>query len=75
MEWRGLRRDERRVLERLYGGGSIRNVAPDVLNRLSDLGLITMKGRRSVLTEASLGLLFTEAHRLNGILATSNRVP
>jgi hypothetical protein len=73
MEWRRLSRDEQRALERLYGGGSIRSIAPTVLDRLSRFGLIVVGGRRSRLTEEGRHLLVAEADRLGEIFATSTR--
>ena len=61
--WNDLRRTDQRTLQRLYGGGSLRNCAPDTILRLQQLGLIEGKVGRERLSPLGSALLdYTHAN-------------
>ena len=57
MDWKELSRQDQRTLQRLYGGGSLRNCDPDIISRLQLLGLIEGKERRERLSPFGRALL------------------
>ena len=57
MDWKELSRPDQKTLQRMYGGGSLRNCDPDVISRLRQLGLIEGKQSRERLTPFGRALL------------------
>ena len=57
MDWKELSRPDKNTLQRLYGGGSLRNCDPEVISRLRQLGLIEGKERRERLSPFGRALL------------------
>lgn len=58
IEWKDLSRADRNVIQRLYGGGSLRNCDPAVASRLRQFGLI--EGGKSRVRLSSLGQALIE---------------
>lgn len=57
MDWKELSRPDQKTLQRLYGGGSLRNCDPDAILRLRRLGLIEGKDGRERLSPLASALL------------------
>ena len=62
MDWKELNRYDQKSLQRLYGGGSLRNGDPAATSRLRQMGLIEGKDGRERLSQLGLALMdFTHA--------------
>ena len=62
MGWKELRRPDQKALQRLYGGGSLRNCDLVVILSLRQLGLIEGKDYREQLSHLGWALMdFTHA--------------
>jgi hypothetical protein len=70
-DWNDLSRPERQSLQRLYGGGSLRNCDPVVSARLQQLGLIEGKHGRERLSPLGLALLDYKHAEMKVRLATN----
>ena len=57
MNWKELSRLDQKTLQRLYGGGSLRNCDPDVISPLRQLGLIEGKENRERLSPLGQSML------------------
>jgi hypothetical protein len=57
IDWKELSRPDQNILQRLYGGGSLRNCDEDAILRLRRLGLIQGKERRERLSPLGSALL------------------
>lgn len=66
MRWDELSLPIKRVLPRLLGGGSLRNVEPETVHQLRSLGLIEGDRNREQLTPLGWELLRTSRDALNG---------
>jgi hypothetical protein len=55
--WTDLSRTEQRYLERLYGGGSLRDCDPAIIARLKALGLIEFRSGRERLSDFGSALM------------------
>jgi ribosomal protein S19E (S16A) len=71
IDWKELSRLDQYTLQRLYGGGSLRNCAADVVLRLRDLGLIEGKERRERLSPLGSALLDYTHARLKERMGTA----
>jgi coproporphyrinogen III oxidase-like Fe-S oxidoreductase len=70
MDWKELSRPDQKTLQRLYGGGSLRNCDPDAISRLRQLGLIEGKESRERLTPFGRALLDHTHAQLKARLGT-----
>ena len=62
MDWNELSRPDQNALQRLYGGGSLRNCDPVTISRLRQSGLIEGKDGREQLSQLGWALMdFTHA--------------
>jgi hypothetical protein len=57
IDWRELTRSDQNILQRLYGGGSLRDCDPDVVSRLRQLDLIEGKQRHERLSHFGSALM------------------
>ena len=57
IDWKELSRPDQNILQRLYGGGSLRNCDPDTILRLRQLSLIEGKERRERLSPFGRALM------------------
>ena len=56
-DWKQLSRSEKNSLQRLYGGGSLRNCDAATISRLQQSGLIEGKAGRERLSPLGLALM------------------
>ena len=57
LDWKELSRPDQQTLQRMYGGGSLRNCDAAVISRLRQLGLIEGRQSRERLTPFGRALL------------------
>ena len=74
MDWNELSRPDQNSLQRLYGGGSLRNCDPEAILRLRRLGLIEGKDGREKLSHLGWEIMdFTHAGMKARLGAESHR--
>ena len=73
MDWKELSRPGQQAMQRLYGGGSLRDCEPVVISRLRQLGLIEGKDGRERLSHLGWALMDYTHAQLKARLGADTR--